>query len=454
MKYKYWLIFLFFVLAILAFMIYIRVSFRIVGKTNTTITYLEEYKDLGARYNIFFKSFSDKITVTNNVDTTKLGEYEVIYKVKIFSITMKKVRKVKVIDNLAPIIVFDSDDLEKSICPNSDIPKDYKAYDLYDKDLTDKVKIEDTADGIIYSVSDSSNNKYSVKRKIKREDIEKPTIELKGSSTMYLGLTSKYSEPGYVVHDNCDSNVEVNVDNNIDTSKPGTYYVTYKAKDSSGNEEEVKRKVIVYKENGQGVIYLTFDDGPSGSGSTLKILNILKEENVKATFFVTCSGPDNLIKREYDEGHTVALHTKTHKYSYVYSSVDNYFEDLYSVQNRVYNITGVKTNFIRFPGGSNNTVSNKYSNGIMKTLREQVEEKGFTYFDWNVSSGDAGECVTSSCVYNSVIKGLSKKRANIVLMHDIKMFTADALRDIIKYGKANGYTFEAITSSTTPVHFG
>ena len=90
----------------------------------------------------------------------------------------------------------------------------------------------------------------------------------------------------------------------------------------------------------------------------------------------------------------------------------------------------------------------------MKTLREQVEEKGFTYFDWNVSSGDAGECVTSSCVYNSVIKGLSKKRANIVLMHDIKMFTADALRDIIKYGKANGYTFEAITSSTTPVHFG
>ena len=114
----------------------------------------------------------------------------------------------------------------------------------------------------------------------------------------------------------------------------------------------------------------------------------------------------------------------------------------------------MKSTIIRFPGGSNNTVSNKYSPGIMSTLKQQVLEKGFTYFDWNISSGDAGGCTTSSCVYNTVVKSLSKSRPNMVLMHYIKMFTADAIRDIIRYGKANGYTFATITLDTKPIHFG
>lgn len=215
----------------------------------------------------------------------------------------------------------------------------------------------------------------------------------------------------------------------------------------------LERTVIVYKEGGEGVIYLTFDDGPSSTGSTTKILNILKEKNVKATFFVTGRGPDNLIKREYNEGHTVALHTNSHDYSYVYSSVDNYFNDLLSIQNRVYNITGKKIFIIRFPGGSNNTVSKKYDTDIMNKLKKQVVEKNFTYFDWNVTSRDAGGCKASNCVRDSVIKGLSKSKQNVVLMHDIKMYTADALKEIIEYGQANGYSFRAIEYNTRPVHF-
>ncbi|MEI3509048.1 MAG: hypothetical protein V8R01_08225 [Bacilli bacterium] len=88
----------------------------------------------------------------------------------------------------------------------------------------------------------------------------------------------------------------------------------------------------------------------------------------------------------------------------------------------------------------------------MTTLSKEVINRGYEYYDWNVSSGDAGETKTASGVYNNVVKGLRKNKANIILMHDINTYTKDALRNIIRYGKQNGYTFDRITSSTTPYH--
>ena len=180
----------------------------------------------------------------------------------------------------------------------------------------------------------------------------------------------------------------------------------------------------------------------------------MKEEGVKATFFVTNNGPDYLIQREYNEGHTVGLHTASHNYSIVYKSVDSYYNDLTSVQNRVKRLTGYTSKIIRFPGGSSNTVSKNYSKGIMTILTKDVVNKGYRYYDWNISSGDAGETTSSSGVYNNVIKNLSKNRSNMILMHDIKPYTRDALRNIIRYGKNNGYTFEKITMSTPMVTHG
>ena len=84
----------------------------------------------------------------------------------------------------------------------------------------------------------------------------------------------------------------------------------------------------------------------------------------------------------------------------------------------------------------------------MTTLSKDVVNKGYRYYDWNISSGDAGEVSTASGVYNNVIKSLSKNKTNMVLMHDIKPYTRDALKNIIEYGKQNGYTFEKITMST------
>ena len=154
----------------------------------------------------------------------------------------------------------------------------------------------------------------------------------------------------------------------------------------------------------------------------------------------------------HDEGHTVALHTATHNYATVYASVDSYFNDLITVQNRVKNITGQTSYIIRFPGGSSNTVSRNYSQGIMSTLTSEVVRRGYRYYDWNVSSGDAaGGSPSSEQIKNNVINSLRKDRSNMVLMHDIKACTRDALRSIIRYGKENGYTFEIITMNTEMV---
>ena len=200
-----------------------------------------------------------------------------------------------------------------------------------------------------------------------------------------------------------------------------------------------------------GVIYLTFDDGPSEH--TGRLLDTLKKYNAKATFFVTGRGDDALIKREHDEGHTVGLHTWSHVYSEVYSSVDNYFADLYKIRDRVKNITGEDPKLIRFPGGSSNLVSAQYTKGIMSTLAREVENRGFRYFDWNVVSGDAGGTYTSDGVYNNVTSRLHEG-ANVVLQHDIKDFSVDAVERIIQYGTANGFTFEALKFDSPGMHHG
>ena len=131
--------------------------------------------------------------------------------------------------------------------------------------------------------------------------------------------------------------------------------------------------------------------------------------------------------------------------------------DLNNVSNSVYNSIGIHPKIIRFPGGSSNTISKNYSNGIMSRLTNEVINRGYTYFDWNVDSNDAGgDGYNSNKIYNNVINGLSHSKTNIVLMHDSESHSAsvDALRNIIKYGKNNGYTFKAITSDTPIVRHG
>lgn len=201
-------------------------------------------------------------------------------------------------------------------------------------------------------------------------------------------------------------------------------------------------------------IYLTFDDGPSYL--TNQILDILKKENIAATFFVIGRSIDeyeNTVKRAYNEGHTIALHSFSHDYKYIYSADQNYFDDLNKIKNKIYNITGNNSRIIRLPGGSSNTVSKKYNKDIVTRITNKLNENDYYYFDWNVDSGDASGKLTKEQIYHNTILALHQGQ-NVVLMHDTgaKKTTVEALPDIIKYAKDNGYTFARITKDTRTTH--
>lgn len=451
MKNKNKLILIIGVVLIIFLLIYLFIPFfKLKGKREITLEVNNEYKENGYLTN------AKVLEVSNNINTSKLGTYTVLYKYKKYNKIKETIRVVNIVDKTPPELDLIGN-LEINNCSKSYQEEGYAAFDNYDGDLTQKVEKEIKDGKIIYKVKDSSNNITTKERTFSNIDKEGPVIKLKGSS-VNLKINNKYVEQGYTVTDNCDDDLtsKVEITNNININKEGTYEVIYKVKDKSGNESKEVRKVTVYTpkkcfssvSNGKpGVIYLTFDDGPS-TKNTARLLDILKEENVKATFFlIDKTNTDYLIKRMYDEGHTIGLHTASHNYKYIYSSTTNFIKDIEKIQEKVARITGEKSSIIRFPGGSSNTVSS-FNPGIMCTLSNMVIEKGYHYFDWNVSSGDAGSKRSKKNTYRNVTNNLSKNRANVVLMHDIYDSTVDAVKDIIKYGKDNGYTFEKITMDT------
>ena len=240
------------------------------------------------------------------------------------------------------------------------------------------------------------------------------------------------------------------VDNNTNTSVNANTNTNESTNTNTG-AETTKQNENKTDNSYKGVIWLTFDDGPSAN-ITPKVLDILKKENIKATFFVINYSESNehLVKRVVEEGHSIGIHGYSHEYSKIYKSKETFMNNVYTLQERIQKSTGVKTMYTRFPGGSSNTVSRKYCKGIMTELTKEMLSKGFKYYDWNISSGDAGGAKTSKDIYNNVTKNLSKKRGNMVLMHDFggNKKGLEALPDIIKYAKQNGYTFASIDDNT------
>lgn len=441
------------------FFILLMPNISLKGKNHITIKLEEKYKEPGYQATFLLQDKKNQVKVESNLNNKKVGTYKITYTLKNGKLKTKATRTIDVVDQEKPVITLSGNSYA---CPSKDyIEEGYQAIDNYDGDITSNVTIKKKNDSIIYSVKDSSGNSQKVTRKIIKGDIEAPKLVLNGEESIVLNVGDAYNELGVTVTDNCDQDIQnkVAIESNVNTNVAGQYTVSYTATDNSENKTTITRTVTVVNPynspnlNGVGkVIYLTFDDGPS-STITPSLLQILKEENVKATFFVInhSDSLNYLIKQEYDEGHTVALHSDTHVYSYVYSSVDNYFNDLTSIQNKVSGIIGIKPNIIRFPGGSSNTVSRKYSPGIMSILSKEVLNRGFIYFDWNVSSEDAGGARTASQVYNNVVNNLVYKN-NVVLLHDFESNykTLNAIRDIIQYGKSHGYIFKAITQDTYP----
>ncbi len=203
------------------------------------------------------------------------------------------------------------------------------------------------------------------------------------------------------------------------------------------------------------VAYLTFDDGPSEY--TEEILDILDYYDVKATFFVIYhKDMADKYKAIVDRGHTIALHTYTHNYKKVYRSEKAFFNELTSISDYIYSVTGVRTKIIRFPGGSSNTVSNYYCRDIMKTLKKSVPARGYVYHDWNVDSGDAAATnLAPEKLLANVQARLNKYRKPDILMHDTgasKRTTVDTLPAIIEYIYSQGYTMDKLTLDSYAVH--
>ena len=179
----------------------------------------------------------------------------------------------------------------------------------------------------------------------------------------------------------------------------------------------------------------------------------MKEKNVKATFFVTNQNSKYkyVLKKIVDDGHSIGVHSYTHQWS-IYKSQSNYLSDFNKMHQLILNETGVDTKIFRFPGGTSNTVSRKQCTGIMKQLSRLMLDKGYVYYDWNVDSGDT-KGYNSSQIAQSTINQIKNKKNSIVLMHDIKKSTVEAIKTVIEYGLKNGYEFEPIDKSTPVIAF-
>ncbi len=200
------------------------------------------------------------------------------------------------------------------------------------------------------------------------------------------------------------------------------------------------------------VVYLTFDDGPSPR--TGEILDILKEYNIKATFFVLQPQEEEYSEyliRAADEGHSIGIHTSSHKYKEIYESVESYLLDFENAYSYIKTTTGLTPNIFRFPGGS----VNNYNKDIINDLVKEMTRRGFVYFDWNVESNDSNENLSSNSIYNNVIEGVGEKERAIIIMHDsyTRKTTVEALDEIIKTLLEKGYVFKTLDETVDPIQF-
>ncbi len=211
--------------------------------------------------------------------------------------------------------------------------------------------------------------------------------------------------------------------------------------------------VMAVEQEAAHKVYLTFDDGPSKY--TEEILDILDTYDVKATFFVLGKESDYSIEMLQEiarRGHTIGMHSYSHKYAEVYRSVDDFSADFYRIYSYILDNTGIQSTCYRFPGGSSNTISDI----DMKVFADFLAEKEIEYYDWNISSGDGGSVLldVDTLVRNSTAS-ISRFGTSIILMHDAasRPTTVEALPQIIENILAMEDTvILPITEDTTPVH--
>lgn len=188
------------------------------------------------------------------------------------------------------------------------------------------------------------------------------------------------------------------------------------------------------------VIYLTFDDGPGPY--TTRLLGILNRYHVKATFFV--SGRSNyldLLPTIAAAGHTIGNHTADHRYSVLYSDETTFLIALDNMEQCILEKTGIRTTLLRFPGGSLSIDVYSSQKGMAKKLIALSQQRGYRCVDWDLDSRDSADARTPGTVYRNTINGVKKAEKTIVLMHDTRKYSVDAVESILVWGLKNGYVF-------------
>lgn len=203
-------------------------------------------------------------------------------------------------------------------------------------------------------------------------------------------------------------------------------------------------------------VYLTFDDGPSLL--TGKVLDVLKQYHIKATFFVIgrcleSAAGQEMARRILREGHSIGMHSDTHHYRKIYASVDDWLDDFAVAEKKLTDVTGVKPTIFRFPGGSINV----YNAHLYQELIAEMTRRGYVYFDWNISNGDAlGLSTRAETLVANVVSRQPDNSQAVILMHDSasKTETLKSLPKIIEYYRAKGYSFGRLSNDVLPVTFG
>ena len=215
--------------------------------------------------------------------------------------------------------------------------------------------------------------------------------------------------------------------------------------------EEAVEFAHIYNED--RYFYFTFDGGPSDS--TEVILDTLSELGIKATFFVSggknTNGSDEIIKRIYDEGHTIGIYGHTLPANRLYQSVETYLADFNKEFEYVYSITGEKPRIFRFRNGT----VNKYNMHIKKQLTAEMLRRGFVYCDWNAACGDNEAGADAESIADMAIMTAQEKQRIFLLMHDTESSTetAEAIRSIVKHYSEKSYVFSALTNDVRPITF-
>ena len=455
------------------------------GEQDIYLEYGESYTEPGAAAVLTGGTESHTpVEITGEVNDSRLGTYVITYTAAAEGLTATASRNVHIVDTQLPKITLVVDPYAYTVPGQPYKEEGFSATDNYDGDITELVTYKEENGIVTYTVADSSGNTFTTQRTIHYFDPGRPNLKLTGDDTYLVAQGDHFIDPWVTAVDQNDGDItsSVYVEGDLDTDVPGRYTLEYTATNSYSYSASIKRTVIVlpmeyllegtaqgedapesayptncmipqggmpYEENGKS-IYLTFDDGPSKY--TESLLDILAQYGVKVSFFVRSSSYLDIIERAFQEGHTVAVHTYSHDYNKIYASEEAFYADMSAIRKLIDKYTDYITPLFRFPGGSSNTISQLYNRGIMTRLAKGLTDMGYTYFDWNVDSNDAGGAKTPEEVFNNITKGLRWYDDAVVLQHDTKEFSVNAVERVITWALVNGYSFKPLTEDSPTCH--